>query len=118
MKGFEMDSTGDVVVFENKIRMVSGQELLAQKVLNVLSTRKGEWFLNLEEGINFDNLLGKGVTEDLVRYEIEQALLQVDSTFVITEFSCEIDTVKRILTASFKAQISNGEEVEVKNLWD
>lgn len=117
MKGFEMDSTGDVMIVGNKIPMISGQSLLQQKVQNALSTRKGEWFLDLEEGIDYDNLLGKGVTEDLVRYEIEQALLQVDSTFVITEFSCDIDNRRRKLKASFKAQIRSGEEVEVDNVW-
>lgn len=39
--------------------MTAGNELLAQTVRQVLSTNKGEWFLNQEEGINFKNLLGK-----------------------------------------------------------
>lgn len=118
MKGFEMDSTGDVAVVNNKIPMVSGASLVQQKVQNVLSTNKGEWFLNLNEGIDFDNVLGKGVTEDLVRYEIEQVLLQIDSTFTITEFSCEIDSRSRKVKAKFKAQTNSGEEVEGDYAWD
>lgn len=118
MKGFEMDSTGDVAVVNNKIPMTSGSSLVQQKVWNVLSTNKGEWFLNLNEGIDFDNVLGKGVTEDLVRYEIEQGLLQVDSTFAITEFTCEIDSRNRKIKAHFKAQVSSGEEVEGDYTWD
>lgn len=118
MKGFDMDNTGDVLLVNNKIPMVSGPSLLQQKVQNVLSTNKGEWFLNTDEGIDFDNLLGKGVTEDLVRYEIEQGLLQVDSTFTITEFSCEIDGRNRKCRTQFKAQTSSGEEVEGDYTWD
>ena len=117
MKGFELDSTGDVLIVNNRIPLVSGPNLLLQKVQNVLGTNKGEWFLDLEEGIDFDNLLGKGVTEDLVRYEIEQGLLQVDSTFTITEFTCDIDNSSRKIRAHFKAQVSNGEEVEGEYAW-
>lgn len=118
MKGFEMDSTGDVAIVDNKIPMVSGPNLVKQKVQNVLSTNKGEWFLDLNEGIDFDNVLGKGVTEDIVRYEIEQGLLQVDSTFTITEFSCEIDSRNRKVKTHFKAQTGSGEEVEGDYAWD
>lgn len=118
MNGFAMTDTGDVAIVNDKIPLVSGQSLLQQKVKNVLSTNKGEWFLDLNEGVDFDNLLGKGITEDLVRYEIEQGLLQVDRTFTITEFTCEINNKARKVRAFFKAQTSNGEEVEVENVWD
>ena len=117
MKGFALNETGDVAIVSDKIPMVSNQYLLQQKVKSVLSTNKGEWFFDLSEGIDFDNLLGKGITEDLVRYEIEQGLMQVDSTFTITEFICKIDVKNRKVKASFKAQTSSGEEVEVENVW-
>ena len=118
MKGFAINETGDVAIVNNKIPVVSGPVLLRQKVKNVLSTNKGEWFLDLNEGIDFGNLLGKGITEDLVRYEIEQGLEQVDSSFTITEFSCKIDNNNRKVKVFFKAQTSTGEEVEVENVWD
>ncbi len=42
-----------------EIQMVNGSELLRQTVKTVLSTNKGEWSLNINEGIDFYNILGK-----------------------------------------------------------
>ena len=39
--------------------MIEGSDLTAQTVRTVLSTNKGEWFGNPDEGINFRNILGK-----------------------------------------------------------
>ncbi len=59
MKGFMLDEKGDIVIQGGVIQMVHGAELTMQKIKNVLGTQKGEWFLNWEEGINHDNILGK-----------------------------------------------------------
>jgi len=42
-----------------KIEMISDTELTAQKVRTVLNTNKGEWFGNLDEGIDLWKILGK-----------------------------------------------------------
>lgn len=39
--------------------MIEDNELLRQTVQTVLSTNKGEWVLNKDEGINYRNILGK-----------------------------------------------------------
>lgn len=49
--------------------------------------------------------------EDVIRSEILQGLLQVDDTFVITEFVADHDKPTRHLTVSFKAQNAKGETV-------
>lgn len=59
MKGFALDEKGDLIIENNEIVMVNGNDLLKQNVKSVLSTNKGEWSLNVEEGINFNNILGK-----------------------------------------------------------
>ena len=64
MKGFVIQN-GDLVISENlvankrEIEMVSGNELTAQTIQSVLSTNKGEWIFDVDEGINFANILGK-----------------------------------------------------------
>lgn len=58
MKGF-MLTNGDLSITNGEIDMVEGVELTAQTVGSVLSTNKGEWFFNSEEGIDFDVILGK-----------------------------------------------------------
>ena len=118
MFGFALDENGDVLIENNEISISVGDSLLQQKVSTVLRTNLGEWFFDLDQGIDFDNVLGKGVGEELARYEIERGLAQVDSTFSITEFSYEVDTAKRTAKITFKAQNENSDEVGGEFTWD
>ena len=52
---------------------------------------KGEWFLNLNEGINRKNIIKKNPEKDLVRNEILSGLIQVDSSLYLTDFDYELD---------------------------
>lgn len=111
MKGFALDNSGDVIIKNNEIQMVYGNELVRQKVSSVLGTNKREWFFDWDLGIDFSVLLGKGVNGELVKYEIEKGLHQVDESFEISEFSTSVDKTQRKLTVTFKAKASNGAEV-------
>lgn len=113
MKGFAIDQKGDVIIKGHKIQMADDKELLRQKVQTVLSTNKNEWFLNKQEGINFDNILGKKKSEEIIKNEILQGLHQVDSSFIIEKFNCDFDRGKRKLVISFKAKTGNGEEIDI-----
>lgn len=117
MKGFALDEHGDVLIENNEISIVVGDDLLRQKVLTVLRTNLEEWFFDHEQGIDFDNLLGKGVGEELARYEVERGLLQVDSTFKITEFTYAVNKAERKATVAFKAINESGEEVGGDVAW-
>ena len=58
MKGFKLID-GDLSITNNEIDIIEGSELTAQTISSVLSTKKGEWIFNAEEGIDFDILFGK-----------------------------------------------------------
>lgn len=118
MKGFALDKDGDVLIENNEISIVVGGSLIQQKVATVLRTNLEEWFFDWDEGVDYDNLLGKNANEELARYEIGRGLSQVDSTFTITEFSFEVDRATRKAKINFKAQNENGEEVGGEYTWD
>lgn len=118
MKDFTLDENGDVLIENNMISMVNGDSLLQQQVLTVLRTNLKEWFFDWEQGVDFGNLLGKNTNEELVRYEVERGLKQVDETFVITEFSYAADLNTRKAEVHFKAQTDNGNEVGGGITWD
>ena len=59
IKDFALDNNGDVIIENGDIKLVHGAELTAQKLKCVLGTQKGEWFVEWEEGINLDIILGK-----------------------------------------------------------
>ena len=118
MKGFALDGNGDVLIENNEISIVVGDSLLQQRVWTVLRTNLGEWFFDWEQGVDFGNLLSKATNEELVRYEIERGLAQVDSTFVISEFIYTEDKRARKAKVTFKAQTQSGEEVGGEFTWD
>ena len=111
MKGFALDSNGDVIIENNKIKMVDGTELIRQAVQTVLGTNKNEWFLNIDEGIDFNNILGTKKDDEIIRNEIIQGLQQVDGSFVLETFNWDFDRKHRKLTIHFKARNSAGETV-------
>lgn len=59
IKGFALDDKGDLIIENGDIQMAHGAELTKQTIKTVLGTQKGEWFLNWEEGINHNEILGK-----------------------------------------------------------
>lgn len=118
MIGFELDQNGDVLIKNNQIQMVNGNELIRQTARSIIGTNKGEWFLNEDEGITFENILGKFVDEDMIKSEIEEGLSQIDSSFSITEFSYEFDSVKRKLKVSFSAVNDDGTIVNGQNIFE
>lgn len=119
MKGFALNEVGDLVIENNQIPMVNGNELIQQTVASVIKTNKDEWFLNLDEGIDFSVVLGKNkAAEEIIKNEIEEGLSQVDSSFFIDTFSCNFDENTRKLTVKFTAKNENGDTIEGENVWD
>lgn len=117
MKDFALDENGDVLIENGEISIVVGDSLLQQKVRTVLRTNLREWFFDWDQGIDFGNLLGKGTSAELARYEIERGLAQVDSTLALTEFSYTVDRAVRKAVVTFKAQTASGEEVGGEVAW-
>lgn len=117
MKSFAIDENGDVIIENNEIQMAEGNELLRQTVQSNIATQKGEWFLDWEQGVERSNIIGKGVTEETVQAEIEDALQQVDDTLNITEF--DYSTNGRKSKVKFKAATEeNDKEIEVSGEWE
>lgn len=109
-KGFKVVD-GDVVVNQT-IEMVQDDEHLRQTLELVIGTNQGEWKYDLQEGIERALVLCKGYDEDEIRNTIEQAVLRVDSTLALTNFSLEVDA-KRHATIQFTLVKPDSEEMVV-----
>lgn len=55
MIGFKL-TDGDLEFVNREISMVEDSELKAQTIKQVISTNKGEWLFDKDEGINFNNI--------------------------------------------------------------
>lgn len=81
----------DLLIEDNKITMASGDALFVQRLQAVWSTNKGEWSLDKQEGIDRYVILTKNYDEDLIREELEAALLTLNPDARIEEFSMDVD---------------------------
>lgn len=109
MKDLQVNASGDLIITGNDLQYVRDKELTAQKCRLILSTNKGEWLLNPDEGINFRAILVKNPNQDEIIDTVRDGLRQIDETFEITEYKFE--TIKRHLIMTFKAVDESGEEI-------
>lgn len=117
MQGFKLDDKGDLSITNGVLDMTSDDNLTVQTLKTVLSTNKGEWFLNADEGINFSMILDKGVTEDMIRTQVNEALLQVDKELYLSNFAVVFDKTKRTAKVSFKAKRNDGTELSGEKVY-
>lgn len=108
MKGFALDESGDVKIMNNDISMVSGNELLIQKIRQVLRTNQGEWWLQPKEGVPVQKILKKNPNIAQVKDYVKSAVAQVDSSLRIT--ACDVKMEGRQMTITFSVMGKAGSE--------
>lgn len=114
MKGFSVDIHGDVVMEKNDIKLAYDTDLLIQKIRQVLSTNRGEWWLDPKEGIPVQKVLRKNPNSAMVRDYVRNAVSQVDPSLQMTR--CDIMTEGRVLRITFSVSSADADataEVEV-----
>lgn len=113
MKTFKLIN-GDLSIKNNNFELIDSNEDIVQGVERIISTRLGEWFLNQEFGLNYDNITQKNYDEDLVRLDFIEAL-SLDPRFEeLLEFEI-IQKPNRVGEIKFKARVSGIEVQEVIN---
>ena len=115
MKGFKVDERGDIIFENGNIAFVKDTELKAQTLRTVLGTNKGEWFLNDDEGIDFDFIIGKNITDDMRLSQCKDACRQVDETLYVSDFYSEVDKKTRESALYFKAQSGDGTIININH---
>ena len=114
MKGFAIDEKGDVIFEKNDIKIETSTSLLIQKIRQVLSTNRGEWWLNETEGVPVQKILKKNPNTAQIKDYVRSAIAQVDSTLQMTK--CDITVEGRRMKITFAVSGAEGEaetELEV-----
>ncbi|MGG0757886.1 DUF2634 domain-containing protein [Brevibacillus laterosporus] len=91
-------------------------EEIAQCVQRILSTNKGEWFLNPSMGIRFSVFFEKIPNWDKMREEIRQGIFQEPRIQTVESIDFQVNHKHRSLSIQFVATANTGEEInqEVK----
>lgn len=90
MKDILVDAYGDIVIDNNDLKYVEDANLIRQKVKLTLSTNKGEWLFNKNEGIDFFAMLTKNPNEEQVYDTIIDGIRQVDENIMIQDYESSI----------------------------
>lgn len=101
MKDFKLNEQGDVVFCDGAIHLTADESLLSQKIRQILSTNRGEWWLDAKEGIPVQEVLKKNPDKRLIRDYIRRAVRQADASLELK--ACEFETKGRNLFISFTA---------------
>lgn len=117
MKGFKLTENGDISITDGQIDMVSGIDLERQTIKTVLGTNKNESPFNADEGIDFRQILGKGVTQDMVKTQIQSGIHQVNSNRNIDDFDYIVDGRKSITTFTARS-VSDDSVISDEVSWE
>lgn len=102
---------GDIVVDGNDLQLVADVEEVAQCVEVVLGTNKEEWFLNLDLGIDYTNVLEKS-TNAQARNEIILGIAQEPRIETVDAVTILNDKGSRARSIKFEATSTDGEVIE------
>lgn len=83
-------------------------QVVAQRLLILLQTYEGEWFLDLTHGVPYWSWLGNKVPKQRVDQILQQKILAENGVKEITYFNSTL--VNRAYSAQFRVRVSTGDE--------
>jgi hypothetical protein len=101
--------TGDLVVQNGDLMIVSNGERVAQQVLITLREWLGEWFLKTSDGVPYlEYILVKNPNEAHVRQVLSEAIQSVEGVKGVTELEFAFNRILRTLTVSYEIDTDYG----------
>lgn len=107
---------GDLVLENNDFVMVEGDEELVQSVQSNLKTRKGEWFLDENFGLDRTNILEKNNNKDLIHDDIVEACCQDERIATVEELVITDNRHGRSRLITLRLMKDNGDELPVEGV--
>lgn len=101
--------TGDLVVQNGDLMIVSNGERVAQQVLITLREWLGEWFLKTSDGVPYlEYILVNNPNEAHVRQILTEAIENVEGVKKVTELEFVFNRILRTLTVSYEIATDYG----------
>ena len=114
---FKMND-GDTVLDNGDLVLVKGQEELRQNIENRLSVNKNEWFLNINLGLDYKSITGKGVSDSEIEFAIFECCLQDKRVKEVKEVKITRDNKARKAFINIKIIDKGEEELFLKEVVD
>jgi hypothetical protein len=89
--------------------LVEGAAAVRQRIKLALSTFKGSWRYDLNEGVPyFQEILVFGANVELVRQRYYEELLKVPGVLGVTRLTIQFDSAAQTIYVTFEVQSENG----------
>lgn len=116
MRTFRIVS-GDIVFDKQwNLKMVEGREEEIQSIERLLTTNTGEWFLNIEHGLDYSKIQGKNVSDEQIRLALMQALAQEERIEEVESIGIERNQKTRTVKINFQCRMKSGEVLQGKEV--
>lgn len=117
MKDLQLTEDGDLAMTPADVLLVYDLDDLKQSIELILSTRLGEFTLDEDLGVLWDNLLGKEYNADYLEQDITDAILEQENRIAqVTEVVQAVEN--RHLLVTVKMITKTEEELETEVVLD
>jgi len=105
---FDLDSASwDLVINNNSLQRISGADEVRQRICIALRHILGEYFLNVDHGVPYQQILGSKFGEDTVLILIRNEIMEVPGVLSINKISVNLDKRHIFIQANVLVQDSS-----------
>jgi hypothetical protein len=107
-------ATGDLALDGGRARLVEGAQCVAQLWATHLTMFRGEWFLDQNRGIDYQNqVLEKGARSAVLRAIFDEATRQTPGVADVRDLRLSLDRATRTLTVQAEALLTTGQDASL-----
>lgn len=102
----------DIVVESGKTKLTEGRNQIIQSLENRLLTRKGEYFLNINYGLDYDSVFSikeKDPLNEIKILAMRECILQDDRISSVDRI--EVAKKERVLEVYFECTLKTGDQI-------
>ena len=101
--------THDLVIDPYDLQLVSGIDLIRQRLKQRLLTIRGEWFLNQEIGLPwFNEINAKGTPEGRIRALLIEEITETEGVLSLETFQLDYNSRTRTMLVQFEVTATPG----------
>ena len=115
MKAFKVSNNGDLIIENGDLVIVDKHEEIRQSIERILTTNVGEWFLDMEFGLGYQAIQGKGKTKESIKLAITEAIYQEPRVKTVDIKDIEIDTNRHLKVYGIATDLE-GNEIDLSTL--
>lgn len=95
------------------LQLVTGVDLIRQRIKQRLLTIRGEWFLGVDVGLPwFEEIIGKGAEQQQISALLIQSIIGTEGVDALIEFDLTIDRRARTMIVLFRVTAAGTEIAE------